>query len=393
MELTSKKILSPTLKTDIFFTLFGFLLAISPIVSGVLPFGCAFLCAVPKKHRRFSLFGVVAGAFFDVCIPLAVFCALYLYFVLSAKEKSGKIFLFTRLLLSISVSALRAAYEVVSGIHDMDGIFRLVASVVAYPLFTYAFSGYFDKKKELYPKRYDVSLLAFAFALSLLVSKITIRGVSISFLIGIIFTLCAARTRGFGFGGVCGVLCGLVSGGAATGALGVLGMTYGLLISEIEQIALLLSYLLGVSGYFYLSGSDGIEIAVLMLSVVYVGFIPLRKKLPIYKTAVASAEKRAHDRRISRYAAAFSSLSSLFYNISETTREVSVSELNRNIAEIVNNRCAHCSGCSLDNSEISNFFASEISRFTSLRYARTYARWRVKSTTSPFCEEKRAKRG
>ncbi|MBO5869518.1 MAG: hypothetical protein J6Q89_02095, partial [Clostridia bacterium] len=309
MELTREKILTPTLKTDIVFAVFGFILGVAPLVSGVLPFGCAFLCAVPKKRRKGALLGTIASAFFDPCIPLALFCALFLYFVLAAKEKNTTVYLFNRLLLSLSVSALRSAYIAMTGITDMDGVFRLLASVIAYPLFTYAFSGYFDKKKELHPKRYDISLLAFAFALTLLLSPIKVYSVPLSFLLGAVFTLCAARTRGFGFGGVCGVLCGLVSGGAATGALGVLGMTYGLLLSEVEPLALLLSFMLGVSGYFYLSGVDGTAVATLMLALVYIGFIPLRKKLTVYRTAVASAEKRAHDRRISRYAAAFSSLS------------------------------------------------------------------------------------
>jgi len=362
MELTREKIFTFARKTDVIFAVFGFILGVAPLASGVLPFGLAFLCAVPKKRRKSVLFGTIASAFFDPCVPLALFCALYLYFVLTAKDKNGGAFLFTRLLLSLSVSALRASYIAMMGVSDIDGVFRLLAAVISYPIFTYAFSGYFDKKKELHPKRYDISLLAFAFALTLLLSPINIYGVSLSFLLGAAFTLCAARTRGFGFGGVCGVLCGLVSGGAATGALGVLGMTYGLLISEIEPLALLLSFMLSVSGYFYLSGVDGVAVATLMLAAVYIVFIPLRNRLAIYRTAAVSAEKRAHDRRIARYAATFSSLSSLFYTVSETSKEVSVTDLNRNIVKIVENKCAHCQGCELDKSEISNFFTSEIRR-------------------------------
>lgn len=362
MELTRTKILTFVRKPENIFGLFGFILGIVPLASGVMPFGCAFLCAVPKKHRKGVFFGVLAAAAFDACIPLALFCAVYLYLVLAAKEKNGGAFLYSRLLLSLSVSALRAAYIAITGINDMDGVFRLLAAVIAYPLFCYAFSGYFDKKKELHPKRYDISLLAFAFAFTLLFSGLKIGGVSFSFMLGCAFTLCAARTRGFGYGGVCGVLCGLASGGAATGALGVLGMTYGLLINEIEPLALALSFMLAVSGYFYLSGIEGTAVAALMLAIVYIGFIPLRKRLTIYRMTTPSAEKRAHDRRISRYAAAFSSLSSLFYTVSDSTREASVTELNKNIVRIVDNQCAHCVGCELEKSDISNFFTSEIRR-------------------------------
>ena len=362
MELTGIKSKLNDKKSGVLFALLGFLLGLAPLAVGVMPFGCAFLCAVPKRARKSCFFGVLAAALLDTCIPLALFCAVYLYFVLCAKEKQGGVRLYTRLLLSLSISALRAAYIAALGIEDINGVFRLFAAVVAYPTFTYAFSGYFDNKKGLQVKRYDASLLAFAFAFSVLLSYFEIGGVSLSFIPACACTLCAARTRGFAFGGVCGVLCGLVSGGAATGALGVLGMTYGLLVNELEPLALCLSFMLSVSGYFYLSGGEGTELALLMLLGVMAVFIPLRKRLPIYKSVGSSASKRAQDRRISRYAAAFSSLSSLFYSVSDSTRTVSITDLNSNIIRVVERYCSHCDGCELERSELSDFFTSEIRR-------------------------------
>lgn len=370
MELTKLKSIAFDRKTQIVYAFFGFVLGVAPLAAGVLPFGCAFLCAVPKRGRKSAFFGVLASSFFDSCIPLAVFCTLYLYLVLAAKEKNGGVFLYTRILLSLSTSALRVAYIAISGVNDIGDIFRLVAAVFAYPAFTYAFWGYFDKKKELYPKRYDLSLLAFSFAFTVLFAGFEIGGVSLALIPGTAFTLCAARTRGFAFGGVCGVLCGLVSGGAATGALGVLGMAYGLLVNEIEPLALILSFMLAVSGYFYLSGVTGVAVASGMIIAVYSVFIPLRKRLPIYRAAVASAEKRAHDRRISRYAAAFSSLSSLFYTVSDNTRAASITDINNGIVNVVDAHCAHCEGCELEKSEISNFFTSEIRRNGVAAYSR-----------------------
>lgn len=362
MELTSLKSRLNKKNGQILYAVFAFLLGLAPLAAGVMPFGCAFLCAVPKRVRTGVFIGVLASALLDECIPLAIFCAVYLYLVLNAKEKSGGLPLYTRILLSFSLSALRGAYIAVSGIESIEGIFRLLAAVIAYPAFTYAFMGYFDKKKELYPKKYDCALLAFAFAFSVLLAPFAVAGASLAIIPAAAFTLCAARTRGFAFGGACGVLCGLASGGAATGALGVLGMAYGLLATEIEPLALCLSFMLAVSGYFYLSGGDGIIAAGCMLIGVYAVFIPLRKQLPIFKNAASSAEKRAHDRRISRYAAAFSSLSSLFYSVSDSTRAVSISELNGGIVDVVDRHCSHCDGCELEKREISNFFTSEIRR-------------------------------
>ncbi len=362
MEITRKKPSVRAGRPEIIFALLGFALGIAPIVSGVLPFGPAFICAVPKKYRLSAFVGALCAFPFDSCMLLYIFSAVYLFSVLNALEKKGRVGFYNRALLALSVGALRGAYIAVSVNGDIDSIFRVIAAVISYPLFATAFSGYFDKKKELRTRRYDISLLAFAFAFTMLLERFRIAGVSLSFAVGAVFTLCAARSRGFGFGTVCGVLCGLASGGAATGALGVMGMTYGLLQSEIEPLALVLSFMLSATGYYYLSDISGTATAIIMLVVVYSGFAPFRKRITQHGNRTPSAEKRAHDRRIARYAAAFSSLSSLFYTVSESARETSVTELNQNIVRVVDNFCEHCAGCALERSEISNFLTSEIRR-------------------------------
>ena len=348
----------------------GFLLSSAALASAVLPFGLAFLCAVPKSIRKSTFVGVLLASFFDPCILLSLFCAVYLFCVLSAKEKNGGVFLYTRILLSLSLSALRASYVAINGINGVSDVFVLLAAVISYPALTFAFYGYFDRKKELHPRKYDMALLAFAFSFTLVLLPFEIGGISLAVLIGAAFTLCAARTRGFGFGGVCGIICGIACGGEATGALGVLGMTYGLLVTEIEPLALVLSYMLAVSGYFYLSGGEGVSTFALMLLAIYAVFAVFRKKLPVHRTVSATAEKRAHDRRLSRYAAAFSSLSSLFYTVSDNTAETSITDLNRNIVSCVEGQCSRCGGCELEKSEISNFFTSEIRRNGVAAYSR-----------------------
>ena len=158
MEALRVKILENDRKKRIFYALMGFLLGVSPLAAGVMPFGCALICAMPKRGRREVFFGVATASLFDECIPLALFCAFYLYLVLAAKEKNGGVYMYTRVLLSFSVSALRTAYIALSGVYGMNDVFRLLAAVIAYPAFTYAFNGFFDKKRELYKKRYPQNL-------------------------------------------------------------------------------------------------------------------------------------------------------------------------------------------------------------------------------------------
>lgn len=370
MELTFKKLLTKETKTETVFAAAAFVLGVAELAKGVMPFGSAFLCAAPKKGRRGAFVGALAAAFFDDCIYLSLFSALFLFFVLYSKEKSGGVNLTVRYLLAFSVSVLRSTYIAVLGVEDINGIFRLIAAVIAYPAFTFAFMGYFDKKKDIRPKRYDASLLAFAFALTIPFDYFSVSGVSLSLIPGALFTLCAARTRGFAFGGVCGIVCGLASGGAATGALGVLGMAYGLLANELEPAALVLSFMLSVSGYFYLSDAKGALTALLMLLSAFSLFVPFRSKLSVYRAESSKSAKRAADRRLSRYAAAFSSLSSLFYTVSETTRSETVSDINDNIVKTVGSFCDCCTGCPLDRTEISNFLTSEIRTNGVVAYSR-----------------------
>ncbi|MBQ3230604.1 MAG: SpoIIE family protein phosphatase [Clostridia bacterium] len=345
-------------------------LGAAELAEGVMPFGVALLCAVPKKKRKSVLVGALASALFDDCIPLALFTTLFVFLVLNAKEKNKSTDLTVRYLLAFSASVLRVAYIAVSGIDGINGIFRLLAAAISYPAFTFAFMGFFDKRKELRPRRFDASLLSFAFAATLLLKNLSLSNVPFSLLGGALFTLCAARTRGFAFGGVCGIVCGLVSGGAATGALGVLGMAYGLLANELEPAALVLSFMLAVSGYYYLSGSSGFLESLLMLLLAFALFIPFRSKLSLHRAEASKALTRASDKRLSRYAAAFSSLSSLFYTVSDSTRAETVSDINAGIVKTVESFCNKCKGCSLDKSEISNFLTSEIRQNGVASYSR-----------------------
>ncbi len=357
-------------KYRIIYGIFGFLLGASPIVAGVMPFGCAFLCAIPKKGRREAFFGVALASLFDKSILLSLFCAFFVFTVMTLKERNGGLYFYHRILLSLSVSALKTAYIILNGIETMPDVFKILASVISYPAFTLAFMGFFDKKKDLHPKRYDISLLAFAFSLTSLLGNFEISNASLGLIPACAFTLCAARTKGFAFGGVCGIVCGLALGGAEVGALGVLGMSYGLLVNEIEPLALVLSFMLALTGRFYLSGAYGFVSAGIMMLIVFSAFIPLRKNLAVYKHSVSVSDKKVNDRRLSRYASAFSSLSALFYTVSDTTKEENITDINQKIVKAVDYYCQRCEGCNLEKSEISNFFTSELRRYGVSAYSR-----------------------
>ena len=357
----ARKILSKETLRGLPYLALAFILGATFIFGGSAPFGIAFLLALPKKKRIYALIGVLLSAFLCDGMILQLFLALFVFFFALWREKSGGVTPATRFLLALSCSVLRSVYIALKGITTVYGVFSLIAAFISFPFFAFAFYGYFDKKSEFKKHRKDLSMLAYAFAFSLTFSRFDIFGASLSLLPAAVFTLAFARSKGFALGGVCGIICGICGGGEAVGALGVIGMVYGLLASDVEPLAAVLSYMLGVSGYFYLTGGEHVIPAMMILISAFAVFYPLRKKFPLAPPPI-SAEKRAFDRKLSRYAAAFSSLSSLFYTVSDTTKAQTVTELNENIVAAVDSYCNRCDGCELDRSEISNFFTSEVRR-------------------------------
>ena len=352
----------------------GLALGLARVANGVAPFGLALLCAAKKKQRAWVFGGVLTAALFDSCVPLALFCAAFAFFVLKAKETHGGVTAASRIAVAAACAALRAAYIAAGGINGASSVFSLVAAAVSCPLAAAAFRGYFDKKKELRRVRYEVSLLAFAFAFTSAAARFSAAGINLGLAPAAIFTLCAAKKQGFAQGCAFGVVCGLASGGAATGALGVMGLAFGLLAPEAEPLALALAYMLSVCGYFYLAGAESTPAAAVLLLISVSVFIPLSRRIkPRFSAASARAERRAADKSTARCAAAFSSLSSLFYTVSDPARAESITALNRRIVAVADDYCARCAnygGCGLDKSEMTNFCTSEIRRSGVVSYSR-----------------------
>ena len=195
MEFTSVQKLQKQTKIQWKTAVFSFLISVSPLGGNLLPFGCAFLCAVTKKERKSAFWGVLLGALFDKSIILSAFCVCFLYFILNAMDKTGIVPLKHKILLSASVGFLRATYFAVLGINGFADVFLVFSAAVSFPLFTVLFSGFFDKRKALRPKQYDFALLSLCFCLALLVSPFKLFSVSLALVPAAFFTLCVARTK------------------------------------------------------------------------------------------------------------------------------------------------------------------------------------------------------
>lgn len=375
---TLKTKLPPALlaKKDLLLSASGaFLLSAAPL-GELHPFGLALLCAC-RKHRLPVLCGVLlAIPFCGENFALQALCAAGCYLALTSKEAARSPSVTNKM----TPALLRSLLAGKLAVREADALFRTLTAFVtaavgslflfvgngfsdglllalpwlALPLFAFLFDRFFAADKL-----YELSLLGLAFAATQIFLPIPVYGVPLSLAAGTVFTLAAGRTHGFAFACAAGLLCGLTAGGGAVGALGVTGITYGLLAPDSETLALILSYMISVAGLWYLSPADAFLPGACLLLLGTLCYLPLRKKLP-QKLPARSSEPRRSAHGLSGYAAAFSSLSGLFYTVSENATPVGVDAVVRDVRRVVSAYCKNCEGCDLGEGELCACFTDRI---------------------------------
>ena len=334
----------------------GFLLSAAPLSGLANPFGIALLCAV-RTHRTAVLWGCLAALpFCRTPILLQAVCLLGCFWCLSLAERAHpapqKHALPTahrpasngiRLALCFGAALLTALGTLLAE-QNVSHTVAVGALCVCMPLFCRLFVSFLQKDRL-----YDLSLLGCAFAAVQIVRPLEIAGVSLSLIAGAVITLCAAKSKGFAYGCAMGLLCGLTSGGAAMGALGVTGITFGLLCASSESLALVLSYMIAVSGYWYLGEHGAVLPAAALLLAACFAYLPfsarVEVKTPYAPPERALAHKKTREQHLQKYAAAFSSLSGLFYTVSESAVPQTVDETVDGVRTVVRAFCRNCRGC------------------------------------------------
>ncbi len=241
-------------------------------------------------------------------------------------------------------------------------VFGAVSMGIIVPLLTYLLCGFYiyigsgtliggmETKKRVY-------LQGAFFTLSYLflyaIREVQILGVSLSFVLAVLLTLSLSRTKGALFGAAGGMIGGMAqSVSALAPALAVAGFFAGLFFEYSGYVAMTVSF---VAACGYCMYSEGLEsfgyftadfLCALVLFVPLMRFLPKeeeKKKLmepaPIHRETVKSAKSR-----LKTMSDAFSSLSEVFYTVSDTMKKPKLSEVSR----LVSDCCAeHCSRCSL----------------------------------------------
>ena len=196
---------------------------VSPITAGVYPFGLSLVIASSSKYRLpFMLGCLISFVITGVNLFLPVLILLILFFILRSADKETPCPLYLKLVLACCSAAVLAAKAGLGGIELFADVVLVVATAVSIPVFSGLFALYFEPRSVHIPRALkDCSMVAFAFAGASFFGMFEIASVPLSLAAGALFTLAAAKTRGFLFGGVCGFVCGLACSVPAIAALGI----------------------------------------------------------------------------------------------------------------------------------------------------------------------------
>lgn len=335
---------------------------LSPLTAGVYPFGISLLIASAKERTFLFLGSLMSALFVGENRVLSVCLLLFIFFAIRAFEKDKPVPLYLKLIFAIGSAVLFATKIILDGITVFPAVVMLVSTMISIPVVTFLFTVYLDKRTGVFSKTIqEYSLIAFAFAATRFFGLFLLAETPLALTVGAFITLSISKTKGFLFGGMFGFICGIACDVPAIAALGILGITYGMLAPNSPVIAFILSFMLSLSGYIYLSDFSSIVVPAGMILFGMFLYIPIKKLLPQTETDKSPIiSTGAREIKLKRFASAFSSLSSVFYTVSDRAAVESITEINRTIRKNVELYCDRCKGCKLDQRDFCNHLTTEL---------------------------------
>ena len=246
----------------------------------------------------------------------------------------------------------------------LKSVFGAVSMGILTPLLTYLLCGFYvyvgegvlgekirsQKRVYLEGAFFTLSYL-FLYALR----EVEMGNISLSFVLAVLFTLSLSRTRGALYGAAGGLIGGMaLLSPASAPALAVAGFFAGLFFSYSAYVAMMISFVAACGYCMYTEGLENFGHFTADYLVALVLFFPLLRVFPKEKD-LAPQKGAARDvmhketvrcarQRLKNMSEAFSSLSQVFYTVSDTMKKPRLPEISR----LVSDCCAeHCSRCTL----------------------------------------------
>lgn len=330
--------------------LLGFLTGASPFALGTYPFGAAFLCGCEGNVYACALGAVVAAFLFGsyrLVTAVSVIYTAVIRLLFSRRKNTW----WRTLLLSAAYSALLGVTLLSRGYFSVDKLVASICIILVPPAFSLI--TFFSSASRFFEGVYVLSLglvLARAF------SAYSLWGVPVSVAAAVFLTAFIGKEKGFPLSGAAGFLYGAAGGLSAIPVTGIFGLVHGLFAYDTPVFALVLAFMLSVTAGAYILSFDGIlpiAAAVLAGTVLFLPF--LRRK-----NTVSAAENTpvSNEKQLSSLAAGFSSLSGLFFTMSDTALSPPRDTVYRGVKEKLDSICCSCGGCSLDKGDIAAFLTT-----------------------------------
>lgn len=290
----------------------GVICAGTHLLWGAYPLGTAFIMSFAAPSP-FALAGALIGCCIgNRIIPLSMLCcvAAYLaqYFYI---KKIGIPSVPTKLLISAAIGVLGSFEASMLGMPPKAILLYGICNTAAPVIFCLVFIKLRNIRKQPRAVR-DLLPAVAVFVISRFSAAISVFGVPLSLPFGCFAALLFAHRKGGLYGVAYGFACGIAAGAPSVGALGIVGLTYGMFDEDSPFLAATLSFMLALPAYAYLSDYRDLTAAAVMLLLPAVSFLAVRKH--IGKARHTSDSKGASNGlSLGRFAAAFSALSGVFY--------------------------------------------------------------------------------
>ncbi len=330
--------------------LLGFLTGASPLSAGVYPFGVALLCGYGGNIYACAL-GAVVSAFLFGAYRLVTAVAILYTAAIRLLFASRKPVWWRALLLSAAYSALLGVTMLSRGHFTADKAVGTVCIILIPPVF--ALITFFEKANRFFE---GVHILALGLVLARAFSGYSLWGVPLSVAAAVFFTARAGKEKGFPLSGAAGFLFGAAGGLSAIPVTGIFGLVHGLFAYDSPVFALVLAFMLSVTAGAYILSFDGIlpiAAAVLGGTALFLPFLRRKEPKKQEEPAVYQGEKQ-----LSSLAAGFSSLSGLFFTMSDTALSPPRDVFYRSVKDKLDTVCDSCGGCALDKGDIAAFLTT-----------------------------------
>ncbi len=324
--------------------LLGAVLGASPLYGGVYPFAAAYLCGFTGNIPAFALGALFSGIFFGAyrlvaCAALIYTAAMRLLF---AKRKHTW---WRALLFSSAYGALMLITLLFGGGTGAENLVKTILLVflpVMYTMLVY----FGDKHIVLQSTHYLVT----GFLICRAFSGAYIFSLPVSVAAATFFTVLMGKEKGFPLSGAAGFVYGLAGGVSAVPVVGIFGLIHGLFAFDSPVFAIILAYMLSSAAGAYILSFDNIPpiaISALIGIIIALPFLYKKQASPQNTDPVPTADKG-----MAELAAGFSSLSGLFFAVSDTTFTLPRDKAYTAVKEKLNLYCSTCGGCNLDKGDL-----------------------------------------